>query len=140
MKKYRYIFLAFYALLLLTSNASGQGVASGQAFAQIVGGASISSNTVTQISINSANNGTELDLGKIMIKTGAASLYDIIIEPATLTKKNGDFLILSANAVTSHQDKNNLNNNLTLDLTGNAILKGESGNYQGSYSVILAYN
>jgi len=137
MKKYRYILLAFYSLLLLTSKANGQGVANGQVFAQIVSGASISSNAITQFSINSANNGAELDLGKITINTSGTSLCDIMIEPATITKKDGDFLILSTNAITSHKDKTN---NLTLDLSGDTILKGESGNYQGSYNVILAYN
>lgn len=142
MKQYIYILLSICSILLFNNQVSGQRVASGQAFAQIVDGTSITSNTVNALSVNSLDKSANIDLGKLTVKTGSSTSCEIVIKPATLTNSAGESLTLETSAIDFlHHANNSSSTNRTLALTGNTTtIKGETGIYQGSYTIILAFN
>lgn len=142
MRNYIYILFAICSVLLFSPKASGQRLAIAQASAQIVEGTSISSNTVNSLSINTSDNSTNIDLGQLMIKAGSSSSCEIVIKPATLTNNSGASLTMETAAIDFQELANKASsNNRILALSGNTSkIKGETGTYQGSYTIVLAYN
>lgn len=142
MVTYKYYIFAIVLAFMFTTNASAQLAVVGHVSAEVVDGASISSNAITELSLNSIDSSQEIDLGKITVKTGSSSSCDVILKPATLTNSTGESLTLEATATNSAQlNVGPSNNNRTLALWGNTNrAKGETGTYQGSYTIVLAYN
>lgn len=144
MKSYLYSLMAICSVFLFTSKTSAQVSVIGHAVAEVVEIASIHSDAITELSINtsSPNINNDLDLGTITVKSGSSSSCDIMVIPATLVNKAGASLTLEAAANNLPKESSTkLNNNRTLALTGNtAIPKGQAGVYQGSYTIVLAYN
>jgi len=127
---------------MFTTNASAQLAVVGHVSAEVVDGASISSNAITELSLNSIDSSQEIDLGKITVKTGSSSSCDVILKPATLTNSTGESLTLEATATnTSLLKESPSSNNRTLALSANTNRTIENkGTYQGSYTIVLAYN
>ncbi|MDD2584759.1 MAG: hypothetical protein PHE99_07465 [Bacteroidales bacterium] len=142
MKAYKYYILTLISVLLFAISAQAQLTVVGHVVAEVIDGASLSSDAVTELSINSADNTQNLDLGKITIKTGSSSACDIMLKPATLTNREGESIKLDAATTNFSKLKESpYSNNRTLGLTGNTTTtKNNRGTYQGSYTVVLAYN
>lgn len=144
MKSYLYSLMAICSVFLFVSKTHAQVSVIGHAVAEVVEIASIHSDAITELSINtsSPNINSDLDLGTIMVRSGSSSSCDVILIPATLVNKAGASLTLEAEATNVKQENlNTFNNNRTLALTGNTTIpKGQAGLYQGSYTIVLAYN
>lgn len=142
MKTYKYYILTLISVLLFAISAQAQLTVVGHVVAEVIDGASLSSDAITEFSINSAESSQDLDLGKITIKTGSSSSCDIMLKTATLTNRVGESLTLDAAATNFFQLKENpYGNNRTLALIGNTTTTKENrGTYQGSYTIVLAYN
>lgn len=142
MKTYKYYILAIASVLFFTISAKAQLSVVGHVVAEVIDGASLSSDAVTEFLINSVDNNQDLDLGKITINTGSSSSCDVMLKPATLTNREGESLTLDAAATNFSQLKENpYSNNRTLALIGNTTTTKENrGTYQGSYTIVLAYN
>lgn len=141
MKKSMYILIAFCSILLFTAKANGQITVIGHVFAEVVESASLYCDAITDFSINSTDSPSALDLGKMTVNTGSSCSCDIVIKPATLINKTGESIKIEATAINAANQNNNQYSNRTINLTGNTMLaKAEAGVYQGSYTIVLAYN
>lgn len=140
MKAYKYYILTLISVLLFAISAQAQLTVVGHVVAEVIDGASLSSDAVTELSINSAESSQDLDLGKITIKTGSSSSCDIMLKTATLTNREGESLTLDAATNFFQLKENPCSNNRTLALIGNTTTTKENrGTYQGSYTIVLAY-
>lgn len=138
---YKYILLAIFSVFVFSYSALGQVTVVGHIFAEVVEAASIYSDAITELSISSSDNSTELDLGKMTVNTGSNTSCDIVVKHANLTSKDGTTIALEAKATNPTLKSNDSFNNRTIKLTGNTdSSKGQSGVYQGSYTIVLAYN
>ena len=135
--------------------ANGQVSVTARAFAEVVESVSVRSNAVTSFEISNtpdlssdmAAEGTfthnNVNLGEVKISSGSNVGCNLIITPAKVSNESGDnfnFNPIASNS--SIGDSNLKNGNQTIALTGSATLKQaqSSGNYQGTYSIIVAYN
>ena len=138
------LLLVICSVLLFATNVSGKGYGSviGHAVAEVVDGSSISSNVICNHAFNSADAGSDINLGKITVKPGSTSSYEIVVKPATLTNKDGSSLVLEAKANNlTQQQGNSYNPKSALDLSGSTnTLIGHSGTYLGSFTIVLPYN
>lgn len=140
----KYSLLAICSILFFSPTANAQVSVIGHASAEVVEIASIHSDAITELSINTAspNINSDLDLGTITVKSSGSNSCDVMVIPATLINKSGASIKLEASANNlSKENSTQLSNNRTLALTGNTTVpKGEAGLYQGSYTIVLAYN
>lgn len=133
----------------------GQTSVTGRVFAEVVESVSVKSQAVTNfelsnspeldsdIYIEDANNYTNVNLGEIKISSGSNVGLNLIISPTTLSNTSGDnFNIIPAPTKPTNNGCVLTNGNQTIKLKGSATLNQmqASGNYQGTYSIILAYN
>lgn len=141
--------------LLTTVCVNGQVSVTGRAFAEVIESVSVKSQAVTNFEISNtpglesdtytegANNHTNVNLGEIKISSGSNVGLNLIITSATMSNKSGDnFNINPAPAKSTSNESNLTNGNQTITLKGSTTLNQAqaSGNYQGTYSIILAYN
>ncbi len=141
-------------LLSIVSPLMSQVVVTGHITAEIVDVASISSTGVNELEFSKSDvTETQQDyepvlLGEFFVYSGTDVAWDVVIRPASLTACCGECMTLetslekcAANAgeTPCHQQTDA---DQTLHLNGNVNVLREqpSGLYQGSYTVILAYN
>ena len=156
MKTFSKISLMTIAISLLTTVCvNGQVSVTGRAFAEVVESVSVKSQAVTSFEISntpellsnenteSALNYSNVNLGEIKITSGSNVGCNLIITPATLSNTSGENFKINPTPVNNAKKENSLSNgNQTIALKGDAALKQNqvSGSYQGTYSIILAYN
>ena len=142
--------LAFIVIFTLTNlftvnNASAQTVAIGHVSAEIVEAVSVSSQAVTNLAIGNASttNSESLNLGNITVNSGNSVACNLVLKPATVSNTNGSSFTIetSANNSLLANSQSTIGNN-RLSLTGNTnIEQGQhAGLYQGSYTIVFAYN
>jgi len=124
----------------------GQVVAIGHATAEVVESVSVSSNAITSFDINTTKtelSSGNLNLGELKVNSGTAIACNVVLKPATLSSSNGNSFTIEPSSNGSLIAGSQLTSgNQTLALTASASpVRGQaSGSYQGSYSIILAYN
>ncbi len=140
--------------LTIVSPLMSQVVVTGHITAEIVDAASISSASVNEMEFTRSQGLEEQEnyetvlLGEFFVHSGTDVAWDVVIRPASLTACCGECMTLetslekcAANAgeTPCHQQTDA---DQTLHLNGNVNVLREqpSGLYQGSYTVILAYN
>lgn len=153
------LFITFTLVLICPFNHCklfGQTVVTGHVFAEVVEKVSASSTAVTDFTLKSNEVDTVLsqsgeasldpksfDMGAIDVKSSKGVVCDVIIEPAKLsdTKGNG-FTIEPAIKNSDLSELLPTNGQRTIQLNGTARLLNQqaSGQYQGSYSIVLAFN
>ncbi|HCT94872.1 MAG: hypothetical protein A2X19_10675 [Bacteroidetes bacterium GWE2_39_28] len=141
--------------LLTTVCAIGQVSVTGRVFAEVVESVSVKSQAITSFEIlNSPDissqeyaegsiNHSDVNLGEIKISSGSNVGCNLIITPATVSNTLGENINISPAPAKSTSGESNLTNgNQTITLKASATLNQTqvSGNYQGTYSIILAYN
>ena len=125
---------------------NGQCVAVGHVSAEIIESVSVSSSAVTNLTLGdkqSSNNDNCVCLGEMKINSGASVACNVVVQSGTLSNTKGDSVSIEPSASSSLKAENQFTEgNQTLRLAANtSSLKGmESGLYQGSYSVVFAYN
>lgn len=138
------------------ANVHGQTIAIGHVTAEVVESISASSMAVTGFDLNRessrtalANNGAggwnfeNVNLGEIKINSGRGIACNVLLKSATLSDSYGNgFTIepVASGSITS--DPQRTEGNQTLHLEGIARMsKGQAaGKYQGSYTMVFAYN
>jgi hypothetical protein len=143
--------LVFAVIIIMTLSASkvlSQTIAIGHASAEVVESVSAASNAITSFELATTNSSTGLtsgniDLGAITINSGNSITCNVVVKPASLTNDQGNGFTLDPSV------SNNLfasaaqpNGSLTVKLGGKANLGADqaAGLYQGSYTVVIAYN
>lgn len=151
--------LFFSAALLCTiavAKVNGQTVAIGHATAEVVESVSASLQAVTGLNLKNGYGVTEsklieqgylnsetFNLGTITINSGTNVACNLVIHPAQLsdTKGNG-FTIDPTMKTPSQSDTGRADGSQIIQISGTArMLSGQaSGLYQGSYTMVFAYN
>ena len=147
MKAFNIIFLNFIMIVLLgVVTVCAQTVAIGHVSAEVVESISAASQAITGFNLKSASLPTEnsglnyenVNLGKFKINSGADITCNVMMKSAALSDINGNELTIEPSVTVSKST----DGNQTLQLEGKARLMQEqtSGLYQGSYTMIFAYN
>ena len=131
-----------------------QTVAIGYVTAEVVESVSASSFAITGFDMKNERiltaqteqvgwNYENVKLGEIKINSGTGIACNIVMKPATLSDTNGNGFTIEPFATISGQtDAQRTDGNQTLQMTGRArMMQGQaSGLYQGSYTMVFAYN
>ena len=147
MKAFQILLLNFILLILPGGlNVYAQTVAIGHVSAEVVESISAASQAITGFNLKGGSLLTEkgnlnyenVDLGKFKINSGADITCNVMMKPAALSDVNGNALTIEPSVTVSK----NTDGNQTLQLEGKARLMQDqtSGLYQGSYTMIFAYN
>ncbi|HHV02706.1 MAG: hypothetical protein WCQ69_01620 [Bacteroidales bacterium] len=141
--------------LIFVYPAKAQVVVTGHVSAEIVDAASISTQSAKSLEIaKSSDFAAEIDfdsyvLGEFIIHSGSDVACNVVLKPASISGSEGEMLTLETslkNSIDNHCEtlgyQHHTDGDLTLQLTGNVntLREQRSGLYQGSYTVILAYN
>lgn len=152
---YKISLLALAISLLTTVCSMGQVSVTGRAFAEVVESVSVKSQVVTNFEISNSPdissqeytedriNYSDVNLGEIKISSGSNVGCNLIITNATLSNTSGEsFNISPAPAKGTSGEGSLTNGNQTITLKANPTFNQiqASGSYQGTYSIILAYN
>jgi hypothetical protein len=129
----------------LATLCNGQTMAIGHVSAEVIESVSASSQAVTSLALGTSTSGTSssVELGAMTINSGSNVTVGVVIKPAALSDSQGNgFTIdpaLNHNSLASVAQSNG---SQTLQLNGTANLAADqaSGLYQGSYTVVFAYN
>lgn len=150
------IFTFLFNCSINLSTVTGQAVATGHVTAEVVYEVSAVSNTITTFSLkgNDVNadlsqsdqtslNQGNIKLGAITINSGKGVVCDVIVHPAKLSDSKGNaFIIEPSIDKFSPTDIPLTKSEHTLQISGKARLmnKQASGQYQGTYTIVLAFN
>jgi len=152
---FKILIMAIAISLLSAVCAFGQVSVTGRVFAEVVESVSVKSNAITSFEISNTpsvqnednstvgNNNANVNLGEIVISSGSNVGCNLVITPATFSNTSGENLSINPAPANELKNHNNLTNgNQTVALKGTAVIKQnqEPAKYQGTYSVILAYN
>jgi hypothetical protein len=145
------LFLSFFS----TNPLFSQTVAVGHIHAEVVDAVSASSfasTDFTLVNTNSSNPGSafqlamiseKVSLGTIQINSGEGIACNLTLQPVKVTDENGnDFSMEPTASCNGLQDSLHIKGSQTIELAGKAILASNqaSGLYQGSYTLVFAYN
>lgn len=136
--------LIFVTVLILglagSKVCNGQTIAIGHVSAEVIESVSASTQAVTDLTIGTT--GT-VDLGAMTVNSGSNVTVNVVVKPATLSDSQGngftlDTAVTNSNPTAVAQE----NGSQTIQLNGTANLADDqaSGLYQGSYTVVFAYN
>lgn len=135
-------------------NVCAQTVAIGHVTAEVVESVSVSSRAITGFDMKGGNNLLALaqtktgwnyenvDLGEIKINSGTNVTCNVVMKPATLSDTKGNGFTIEPSATSFLSGAQRADGNQTLHLNGKAhMAQGQaSGLYQGSYTMVFAYN
>ncbi len=121
-----------------------QTVAIGHVCAEVIESVSASTQAVTDLSIATAGSGaSKVDLGVMTVDSGSSVAVNVVVKSATLSDSQGNGFtldpIINNNKLASVASSNG---SQTIQLNGTANLAADQapGLYQGSYTVVFAYN
>lgn len=144
------ILAAFFTWLLMGTKVNGQVVAIGHVTAEVVESVSAASAAITSFELakTSELNGTSLssesvNLGSITINSGKDITCDVVLKSASLADSAGNGFTIEPtikNDLYASATKTNGSQTIQLGGTANRTSDLASGLYQGSYTVVFAYN
>lgn len=124
--------------------SQGQTIAIGHVTAEVIESISASSQAVTSLSLgtNSAGTPSAVNLGAITVNSGSNVSVNVVIKSASLTDSMGNGFTLDPTTNSIYASTAPFSGSQTLQLNGTANLASDqaSGLYQGSYTVVFAYN
>ena len=141
--------ILFISLFLSLNIVNAQTIAMGHISAEVVEAVSASTNVSTDFSIQQSsfrNNGAQnnkLELGSIEISQGIGVACNLTIKPASLTDASGNgFTIEPVASYSGMPESTRIDGSQVIDLAANAQMNANqaSGLYQGSYTLVFAYN
>ena len=136
-------------------NVCAQTVAIGHISAEVVESVSASSRAITGFDMKGGNNllanaqnepagwnYQNVDLGEIKINSGTNVTCNVVMKPATLSDTKGNGFTIEPSATSFLSGVQRADGNQTLHLNGKAHMAQAqaSGLYQGSYTMVFAYN
>lgn len=145
------IFIAvFLGFTLGGTKVNGQVVAIGHVFAEVVESVSAASATISNFELAKATNdisanltSEKLNLGTITLNSGKDITCNVVLKPAALSDSQGNgFTIEPAvtNNLLAAAARANGSQTIQLGGTTNRTSSQASGLYEGSYTVVFAYN
>ncbi len=142
------IALMFATALILgwsgTNLCSGQTVAIGHICAEVIESISASTQAVTDLAIGATSTGgaTTVNLGAMTINSGSNVAVNVVMKQATVTDSVGNGFTLDPTVSNNELASATSNGSQTIQLNGTANLAADqaSGVYQGSYTIVFAYN
>ncbi|HET6559665.1 MAG TPA: DUF4402 domain-containing protein [Prolixibacteraceae bacterium] len=151
MKAWRVLIIAvFFILTLGSTKVNGQTFAVGHVFAEVVESVSASSATISNFelaksteTVSASLQAETLNLGAITINTGRNITCNIVLTPASLKDEEGNSLIMDTavkNEMLAAPVGSNGIQTIQLGATPAIAQDQALGNYEGSYTVIFAYN
>ena len=144
------IIAVFFFWTLGSTKANAQVVAIGHVYAEVVESVSVASATISNFELpkttkNISTNFTpeSLNLGTITINSGKDIACGVVLKPASVSDSFGNgFTIeptVSDNLIASSANSNG-SQTIKLGGTTNKLINQASGLYEGSYTVVFAYN
>ena len=149
------ISFAFYCTINV-AQVNGQVVAIGHATAEVVESVSASSKAVTDFNLKTASTGAEstlsgqsnltleaLKMGTITVNSGANIACNLVLKSAILSDTNGNkFTIDPSMTASNMSNSGKADGSQTYQINGTANIAGRqaSGLYEGSYTMVFAYN
>lgn len=137
-------------------HASAQTVAIGHISAEVVESVSASSNVTLNFHIANGTSGVRLnqlsptqmntrrvEMGEVELNSGNSIACNVMMKSSTLTDNNGNRINFEpVTSVSGSQDSNRADGSQNLHVSGNVMLAQNQANglYQGSYTMIFAYN
>ena len=151
MKTTSVIFLAaFFTWVLIGTKVNAQVTAIGHVTAEVIESVSAASATVSNFNLAKTTNPTGTNLASETVNLGAITIYsgkdvtcDVVLKPAALTDSEGNsFTIEPAVKNNLYASVANQNGSQTIQLGGTTNRSSDlaSGLYEGSYTVVFAYN
>jgi hypothetical protein len=150
------IFAVVFNCSLNLSIVAGQAAATGHISAEVIDEVSAVSKTATAFNLKNKDikagirqsgvqslNLENLNLGSITINSAKEIVYDVILQPAKLSNARGkSFIIEPTVNMDSPSDLIPEERGRTLQINGKAQLldKQSPGIYQGTYTIVLAFN
>ena len=134
-----------------TKVCSAQTVAIGHITAEVIESVSASSNAVTSFaigtptatSLQTSSTSPTVNLGTMTINSGSSATVNVVLKSATVSNTQGSAFTLDPTLNTSalaSVAQSNGSQNIQLKGTANLNSGQASGLYQGSYTVVFAYN
>ena len=105
--------------------------------------ASVSNGSHTMQMSASRMNTERLDMGEVELNSGRSIACNVMMKASTLSDNRGNqFTIEPTTSFAGNQDTNRADGSQNIHLTGKAMLDQNQANglYQGSYTMIFAYN
>ena len=140
----------FFGLILMGTKLNAQLVAIGHVFAEVVESASAASASINNFelakstgAISASMAAETLDLGAITLNSGKDITCNVVLKPASLSDSQGNgFTIDPAVQNDLVATASNPNGTQTIQLGATTNRKGNqaSGLYEGSYTVVFAFN
>jgi hypothetical protein len=133
-------------------HVGGQTVAIGHITAEVVESVSASSNVTTSFSFQNPNsqhfspskmNQKRVEMGDVALNSGQNVSCSVIIKPAVMTDASGNRIVIEPTASFSgRQDTNRADGSQNLHLSCNAMIAKDlnNGHFNGSYTMVFAYN
>ena len=123
---------------------SGQIVAIGHITAEVIESISASTQALTSLALgtNSAGTPSNVSLGALTVNSGSNVSVNVVVKSASLTDTFGNSFTLdpSTNNTFASTSGTTGSQKITLNGTANLASDQASGFYQGSYTVVFAYN
>ena len=145
-----FLITVFFSLTLGGKKVNGQTVAIGHVTAEIVESVSIAAAAITDFELvkatqHIATNPTSetLNLGAITINSGKDITCNVVLKPATLSDSQGNGFTLAPavqNDLTASTIRPNGSQTIQLGGTTNRTGSNTSSLYEGSYTIVFAYN
>jgi|WetSurMetagenome_2_1015567.scaffolds.fasta_scaffold118004_2 hypothetical protein len=137
----------FFTVILFWSG-TGQTVAIGHVTAEVVESVSASSHIMTNFSIQSNTNPSmmntrKVDIGDIAVASGQNVSCNVIIKPAVMSNESGSKFVIEPNTTLSgRKDTSRADGSQSIHVTGTAMIGQDqvNGQYNGSYTMVFAYN
>ena len=136
------LFLIALTSIFSAVNLNGQTMAIGHVSAEIIESVSVSSSAVTSFDIlnsNASSGSYNVSLGEMKVNSGTGVAYNVVVKPATLSNINGSSFTIEPTSQSESRLTSGIQT-LRLSANTNSVQGKESGLYQGSYSVVFAYN
>jgi len=123
---------------------NGQAIAIGHITAEVIESVSASSLAITSLGLNTNSAGipSTVDLGAITVNSGSSIAVNIVVNSASLADAKGNNFTLDPTVSNSLASASLKSGSQTIELNGTVNLASDqaSGVYQGSYTVVFAYN
>ena len=145
-----------FAMGMSMQEAAAQIVAIGHISAEVVESVSASSKMTLNFNLASVSNGSHtmqmsasrmnterLDMGEVELNSGRSIACNVIMKASTLSDNMGNqFTIEPTTSISGRQDTNRADGSQNIHLTAKAMFDQNQANglYQGSYTMIFAYN
>jgi hypothetical protein len=145
------LFLGFvFTLGICLQEAAAQTVAIGHISAEVVESVSAHSNVTLNYNFQNSNQGSisangakRIEMGEVELNSGRNIACNVMMRPATVTDNRGnEFVFEPTTSLRGLQDTNRADGSQNLRLTANVVLASNQANglYQGSYTMVFAYN